>query len=119
MIISTDVKPAFYQMSRQWWRNNKTPLSDNAVDEVVFGLYDANGDANGQEIAVTWYQSTANDKHSYSMLEVSSSNWKLFFQFMDLTAKMAEIDHNKLTPDEFCDILKSCGFEDITKTEIP
>lgn len=83
--------------------------------EIMFGVYHRRGGAPG-EMAMRWHNLFS---EIVPRLEVFCSGWETLFQFQDVLKALAERNNLNLSQEEFVEILKSCGFEDLTKYENP
>lgn len=105
----------FVQLSRAWYADVCLPMKD-AVDEVNVGFFAPDGSTTG-EFCVKWI-----DLGSHGLaprLEVFNDAWDALWQFRDVLEKMAGVDGQDISPEEFCELLKSCGVKDATPVEDP
>jgi hypothetical protein len=109
----SDPQRGFYHFNRSWYAD--ACRRSDIADEVTFGLYYDNGD-NGcdGEMAMRWYP-LRDDKPPSPRLECYSDAWRILNQFDDLIAALAVRDGQDITPKDFCELLKSLGFADLTK----
>lgn len=84
------------------------------INDVTIGFYDPDGGTSG-EFCVRWYNLTGKIT---PCLEVFDNAWNALFCFSDVLQKMAEVDSEDITPEEFCKLLDDCGVLDKTKREI-
>lgn len=106
-------KRGFTQLSRMYYGKDLLKREDY-VDEILFGYYYPCGGTEG-EMVVKWIYLAG---MLVPRLEIFSDAWKTLFKMQDLLKKMAEIDGTDPSPEEFCKLLLSCGFEDLTKTSL-
>lgn len=98
----------FYIHSEAWF------AKDGDAQEVVFGLYCQDGGTSG-EMMMEWIDLDVGEL--VPKLSIFSDAWSSASQFLDLFLKLGEVDSKNITPAEFVEILKSCGFKDMTKRE--
>jgi len=102
----------FQQFSKAWY--SKAALDGrNILDEVCFGFYHPEGGTTG-EMNVEWKK--INSVWT-PRLKAFNDSWGALSQFHDLINAMGEQNDQDLKPDEFCEILRRCGFRDMTKTK--
>lgn len=83
-------------------------------DDITLGFYHADGGTTG-EFSIKWVNIGSK---VVPKLEAFDDSWNALLCFADVLQKMAENDNNNLTPQEFCELLKTCDITDITKREI-
>lgn len=105
--MSKDGKRTFYASHLAWYGKQ---LYDQA--EIMFGI--DGGEYHG-EMAMRWHDI----KGWVPRLEVFDDAWATLAQLPDVVAALAERDNENVTPEEFMDILKELGFEDVTTYENP
>ena len=103
----------FVHTGAAWYAS--TALAPGILDEIMVGMYHPEGGTSG-EFSVEWKMMT--DKPT-PCLKVFNDAWHALSQFKDLLAKMAEEDDKDITPDQFCELLLSCGIDDQTPTSPP
>ena len=84
-------------------------------DEVTFGLFSPEGGTSG-EMSVRWEKLGRSD---VPKLRAFDDAWSALSTFTDVIAEMGEHDGEDMTPQEFVDLLLSCGFKDNTIREKP
>lgn len=84
-------------------------------DEVTFGLFSPEGGTSG-EMSVRWETLGGSD---VPKLHAFDDAWSALSTFSDVIAEMGERDNENMTPQEFVDLLLSCGFKDDTPRESP
>ena len=87
--------------------------------EVIFGLYHEDGSVKG-EIAMRWHDAaTTWAKGGDARLEAWDDSWEVLVVCVDFLNKLADLKGKTPTPTEVVEILKSCGFEDMTEYQEP
>lgn len=99
----------FCHYSRAWY----TIPKEKPADEVMFGMYDEEGYTDG-EMAVRWHNLGGKLE---PRLEVYDDGWAKLWEFRDVIEKMAQCNDRGISPEEFCNLLKGCGFKDLTLVE--
>lgn len=108
-------KRQFHQLSRSWY--GKDTLKDRKyTDKIMFGMYIDNDGCEG-EMAMGWYN-IGKGTIPTAKLEVFEDSFNELNKFIDVIKELAKCDNEGIQPDEFCEILKSCGFEDRTQEKI-
>lgn len=107
---------AFHHYSRAWY-GRYDMLGRNITDQVMFGVYSRQGGTTG-EMAMRWHDlggGTVSPR-----LEVFDDAWHLLaVSFLDVVQALGSYACQDITPEQFCAILTSLGFEDWTETEAP
>lgn len=98
----------FYQHSRSWYACY-VPLSDGCVDDIWFSL---EGIGSRGELAMTWH---AIGKNICPRLEVFDDAWAMLAGMTDLIEELRKRDNQLITPQQFCELLVTLGFEDVTR----
>jgi len=113
-----DIK-GFYHLSRSWYgeANLIHMRKDGIMDSITFGYYCSDGGTSG-EMSMKWHNLRNNNCPS-ARLEVFEDSFHALGQFKDLIDKLAEVDSEEIQPKDFCDILLSCGFKDLTQGKQP
>ena len=104
----------FMQLSKAWYADANL-RGANYRDEVMFGFYYEDGGTSG-EMGVRWVD-IGSEKHLTPILRVYDDAWDALNECKDVIEKMAEVDGDDISPEQFCDILLSCGFKDLTPLE--
>ena len=99
----------FVQVSRAWYAKSSS-LTDKSSEEIMIGLY-ADGGGCRWEFGIRWHLL----REPSPRVEVFHDAWCAFAEVPELFAALAKID--KLTPQECCDLLATCGFVDQTPVE--
>ena len=99
---------AFHQLTPRY-----EGLIDSDEMEIVFGMYLPDGCTSGS-MAMIWKMLS---NHQVPRLEVFDDAWSALHLFADIIEKLAEKDGENITPEQFTEILLSCGFVDITAYE--
>lgn len=81
----------------------------------MFGLYARNDGTEG-EMGMRWVNLQGKQ---VPQLQVFDDAWKVLAQFTDLIEALGEHDNENITPQEFVEILKRCGFADFTEYQHP
>jgi hypothetical protein len=86
----------------------------------MFGLYHYNefseDDGRTGEMQMEWQDIRGRD---VPQLRVYDDAWSALATFHDVIDKLGEHDNENVTPEQFIEILKSCGFSDRTAYEVP
>ncbi len=107
----------FTQMSRSWYRRSATSRKPHDyIDEVTFGIYRKDGAGCTGEMTMEW-RTLAGEPAA--QLKAFHDSWVALVSFTDLLARMAALEDSSPSPDEFCTMLRECGFTDLTKTQDP
>ncbi len=104
--------------SRGYIRSNKAwyaEANNFKRTEVCFGLFHADGSTPG-EMYMEWVQI---DNHFAPRLKCFDDGWEVLASFTDLIKKMREFDKLWIQEPEFCELLDSLGFKDLTEYERP
>lgn len=90
------------------------PARDGAIDDVFFGLYGDHGPT--VECRAAWID--LGDYGTSVRIEMFDDTWKLFSLMLDVFQALAAVDkpggEPPISPEQFCALLKSLGFEDQT-----
>ena len=86
-----------------------------ATDTFTYTISDGNGGTSG-EMFIRWEQ-VGNKRHP--QLQVFDDAWSALALFGDLLQKMSEVDNHNISEASFVELLKSCGFEDMTPYDSP
>lgn len=105
----------FIHLSRAYYAPVILAAKKNVVDEINIGFYHPEGGTSG-EFHISWIKLGCGIA---PRLEAFNDSWDALWQFRDVLEKMAAIDGQNITPDEFCHLLLSCGVEDVTPVEAP
>jgi len=100
----------FYHLSKCWYGKNNLKNA-NYIDEVCFGLYYP-GDGAVGELVMKWYELNGEIIPKLSMFDDS---FDILRQLNDVVEFLAEVDGQKIRPDEFCEGLKELGFKDASE----
>ena len=101
---------SFHHTSAAWYGESAMKCT-SYDDEIIIGIYHAEGGTTG-EFIVRWMQLGG---ESTPQLQAFNDSWEVLgLRFNDLLFAMAEIDDKRVTPDEFCELLKGLGIEDWT-----
>ena len=107
----------FHQHSRAWYAlfrrsdNGRMILQEGNVDRFQFGMYDPDGGCAG-EMAIVFEELAGK---VVPRLKCYDDGWSALASFSDLLTRMAEVDDQNITPDDFRKMLLECGFTDLTK----
>ena len=96
----------FYWTEKAWYHVEGRP------QEVMFGHY-ADDESTGGEMAIRWHDGIG------ARLEAWDDSWQVLVHCVDLLNKLADLKGKTPTPTEVVEILKSCGFEDMTEYQEP
>ncbi len=105
---------AFFHLSKAWYGEANLRNAD-IKDVVNFGYYSP-GDGTTGEMRMSWHQLGG---ELTPRLEVFNDAWHALSTFTDIIRELGKVDDQHLSSDEFCKILLSLGFKDLTPTESP
>lgn len=109
----TDCKRGFYWGSKSWhWSASRV---DGVIDVVNFGMYHKDGGTTG-EMLVEWKELSG---QSVPQLKAYDDSWIALSLFADVIQILGEHDDENISPKDVVEILKRCGFEDLTVYENP
>lgn len=100
----------FVWSSRAWYAE-----SVKCQNAIHFGMYAREGGTSG-EMTMRWHDLGGK---SVPRLEVFDDGWSALFLFQNLLEKLAEYDNKTISQEQFVEILKTCGFEDLTEYKNP
>lgn len=108
------MKRGFSRYTEAWYAK-VNPLTNGVSEEIMFGLYAPEGGSTG-EMGMRWKELGGKPT---PRLECFSDAFDALTTFSDVLARLAEFDRPgpEMTPDDFCAILRDCGFEDRTARE--
>lgn len=109
------MKRGFYHLSRAWYAETGLKNRDY-IDEVTFGIYCNQGGTKG-EMSVKWVEFSSWGDKVTPRLDCFDDAWLVLSEFKDVIDEMAKVDSQNIKPEEFCQLLIKCGFEDLTPTE--
>jgi hypothetical protein len=98
----------FSQLSKAYYAS--TFIRGRTIDEITIGMYSEEGGSSG-EFSVVW---EVLDGEIVPRLNVWNDSWSALAMFEDLTDWMASIDSERISPDDFCDKLRSLKIVDRT-----
>lgn len=104
----------FIHTNRAWYGPTRL-ASGRVIDEITIGMYHPEGGTTG-EFAIRWVEL---GRSIVPMLCAFDDAWSSLSMFNDVLDKMASVDDQYISPDDFCKMLVSCGVEDATPTENP
>jgi len=105
------LKRGFHHLSAAWYGPANLACDRECVDNVMVGFYHPEGGTSG-EFCVSWERLGGKVT---PVLRAYDDSWSALHQFSDVLAKMAEHDSEDMTPQAFCELLNSCGVEDMTQ----
>jgi len=97
----------YIQLSRAWYARSVL-RKRQYIDEVMFGLYEQEGDTIG-ELAMRWEEL----QEDCVKIECYGDAFHLFEELPDVFRELATRKY--ITPDAFCKLLDKCGFTDRTQ----
>lgn len=108
----------FYILSQSWYAEaNMRRRKPDFVDDVMFGIYPEDGtEGTYGEMTMIWRRLGNN---IVPQLHIFDDAWRVLASFTDLIKQLAVVDGQNITVEQFTNILKSCGFKDLTKRENP
>lgn len=104
----------FSQLSRAWYSQGRV-LDINKTESFWVGLYTAEGGTSG-EFEVAWVDIGG---RIVPKLCAVNDSWSALSHFRDLLEKMAHLDSETVTPQEFREILLDLDIEDKTRIDEP
>ncbi len=103
-----------------YWTNKAWYCIENKPNEIIFGLYhyDKFGGDDGTtgEMQMLWEDLSGKD---VPQLRVYDDAWSVLSMFHDVVDRLAEYDNENITPEQFIEVLRSCGFNDCTAYDVP
>ena len=111
-----ELRKGFYWLSRAWYAE-VIGKNEDEEDDIVFGLYDEEGGTTG-EVNVVWVR-IRDYKRPVPKLVAYDDGWEVLFSFSELIQKMRKYDSKSMSPGKFVNLLKECGFKDLTVYENP
>ena len=84
-------------------------------DSISIGMYAPDGGTSG-EFMIDWVE--LNGKF-VPQLAAFDDAWSALENFTDMLKEMAKLDSKGVTPQKFCEMLKSIGIEDLTERVRP
>lgn len=99
----------YYQLSESWYAKALQTDGD-VVDEVMFGLYCHDCGTRG-EMRMEWV-SQGRGKPAVARLAAFEDAFDLLPLFADVWKEL--VGRRNMQPDTFCQVLKHCGFKDLT-----
>lgn len=111
----------FYILSESWYAEANYPIMrkmhEGYVDDIMFGIYPDNGnEGTDGEMKMLWRTLGESSKPT-AQLQCYIGAFAVLSSFSDVIQKLKKIDANDLTVSKFAEILKSCGFQDLTRRE--
>ena len=104
-------KRCFYHTTEAWYAKPLMRILDAGyTDEVMFGLFAPEGGTTG-EMGIRWKELGG---RIVPQLQVFDDGWSALSTFPDLILELGAIDNQNITPKDFCALLKSLGFKDLT-----
>jgi len=105
------MKRAFYYSTKAWYAKKL-----NAENEkIIFGIYEQ-GEGTTGEMKMQW---VTLGTRQVPQLCIFDDAWNALTSFPDVIQKLGEVDSKNITPDQFIEILLSCGFTDNTEYNNP
>ena len=104
----------FHILSQAWYAdaNLRGKFPAKFLDDVTFGMFDEDNDGGTTgEMSLKWYELGGK---VVPKLECFNDAWEVLAEFSDVITELGKVDSRNITPDEFAEILKSCGFKDMT-----
>jgi hypothetical protein len=115
-LINHEIIKGFSQLSRCWdadelLEQRYEESNDNIMDVVTFGLYDVEGSSIG-DVSIEWIK---RGEGCITKLSVLGCDISVLSKVYDVVNLMSSYDCDKLTPEEFCELLLENGFIDMTQ----
>ncbi len=101
----TAYRRCYHRRRKAYYANAKEPVS------VGFGIYAHDGISFGA-MEIEWVVVGVN---IFPKLICFDDGWSALHSFADVIEKMGQVDEQNITEPDFCKLLDSCGFKDITK----
>jgi len=102
-------KRGFFWTEKAWYAKS---INDQ---DVMFGMY-GDGDGLYGEMAMEWEELGGKE---VPKLQVYNDGWEVLASFQDLLQRLAGVNGENITQGQFVEILKGCGFEDLTPYNSP
>jgi hypothetical protein len=96
----------YHRSSKAWYAKS---LKENI--QVSFGMYGEDGEGTTGEMTMEWVP--LNGKLC-AQLQTFEDSWEVLSMFIDVIQKMGELNDQLPTEEQFCQLLDSCGFKDMT-----
>lgn len=103
---------AFTHTAESWYADTALVFFN---DEILIGDYPVDGGTRG-EFAIRWFLTCDG---LAARIEAFYDSWAFMAECKDLFDALAGLNDKSPSPQEVCAILKSIGFDDITKRERP
>ena len=101
----------YHRSSKAWYAE---ALGKKRI-AVNFGMFHPEGGTSG-EMSIEWVD--LNGKQ-IPRLKCFEDAWSALALFTDLIQEMGKVDNMEIQEKEFCNMLDSCGFKDLTEYEDP
>lgn len=107
----------FYHLAESWYAGHlqEEPKPGMPLDDVMFGVYHPHGGTYG-EMRMEWV-ALDEFRTATPRLCVFGDAFKILPTFADVWAEL--VTSPNPTPEQFCDLLKRLGFEDLTQRKGP
>lgn len=113
----SDCKRGFYNTGAAYYARRRPDGTLDSpgypLDEIMVTMA-GNGGGSGGEFSVHWSKLGG---ERVPRLMVYDDAWAALAAMPDLLACMAQVDNRNITPAQFIEILKTLGFNDLTKYE--
>ena len=109
----------FYIHSESWYHeaNKRTLENRGVVENIMFGLYYKNDGADF-EVSANWHDLGGKSPLALR-IDIFEDAFQAFTEFSDVFGMLTEYHGKNPTKQQFVNILKSCGFEDLTERTNP
>src|SRR5262245_10840461 len=107
----TTATRGYFRLKEAWYAKHLKPR-DDVADEVMFGLYHKDGGGTAGEMKVEWVWLETRARPT-ARLAVFDEAFPLLAQLGDVLCELAKTAD--IEPCEFCDLLRGCGFKDLTE----
>lgn len=106
----------FEHLNRSWYAEHAR--GSDIIDEIIVSQRFRDGGVTGGELTMIW---TEIGGKPTARLTVYQDGMALFTHppVATLLQSLAKAAHQDITPDQFCQLLRDAGFEDLTETERP
>jgi hypothetical protein len=110
-----NARRGFHHFAEGWYYRHRREYAP--VDDVCFGLYAAEGYGGCEAEMVMEWVPVGDSRTPTARLHVFDESFSLLSEFADVLKALA--GRRKLRPKEFCELLKRCGFQDLTQRQGP
>lgn len=109
--MNNDSFRGFVHLAESWHATTSLAGQDYD-DEITVGVYYRSGGCKG-EFAIRWQH--FGRSLAAHCLHVWHDSWCILPEFQDLLVEMSKLNDRRISPKEFCELLKRLSIEDTTK----